>query len=142
MATKNSAKRNIKDADLIKSIALPAAASNSVVTDYIDTGARTAFGSAPVDVDLVLTVPALSTTILPDTRTATLTIEESDDSAFGSSTTIATLVMTGAGGVGAAAAELRRNLSTNSLRYVRGKVAFGASTTTGAALSAEFSLRV
>ncbi len=141
MSTKRATKRNIKDRDLLKTIALPAGASSNVVTDGLDTGERTAFGSAPSEVEMVLTVPALSTTILPDTRTATLTIEESATADFSSTTTLGTLVLTGASGAGAPnGGELRLPLSPHQLRYVRGKVAFGASTTTGAALSAEFAL--
>jgi hypothetical protein len=63
------------------------------------------------------------------------------DTDFGTPTTIGTKVITGAGGVGAAATELQISLPTECERYVRAKVTFGASTTTGAAVSAEFSLR-
>lgn len=141
MATKRAYKRNIKDRDLIKKFTLPAAASNSTTSAALDLGVRTAAGSLPSELELVLEIPALSATIAPDTRTVTLTIEESDAENFGSTTTTGTLVLTGAGGVGIAANELRVALSPHSKRYVRGKVAFGASTTDGSALEAEFSLR-
>lgn len=141
LAIKQAGRRNLRDAALRATIALPAAASTSVVTDGIDLGDRTT-RSVPPDVELVLKVPALSTTILPDTRTATLTIEASSSSSFaGTPETLRTLVLTGAGGVGVAvASELRVALPVDVDRYVRGKVAFGVSTTTGAALSAEFAV--
>jgi hypothetical protein len=53
-----------------------------------------------------------------------------------------TVTITGAGGVGVAVpTELRVSLSQDCPEFVRGKVTFGASTTTGAALSATFGLK-
>ncbi len=141
LAIKQASRRNLRDAALIASIALPAAASTTVVTAGIDLGDRT-LRSCPPDAELVLKVPALSTTILPDTRTATLTIEASSSSSFaGTPETLRTLVLTGAGGAGApSGGELRVALPVDVDRYVRGKVVFGASTTDGSALSAEFAV--
>lgn len=140
-ALRQGSRRNLRDAALRATIALPAAASTSVVTAGIDLGERTTRAIPPA-VELVLKVPALSTTILPDTRTATLTIEASSSSSFaGTPETLRTLVLTGAGGVGVAvASELRVALPPDVDRYVRGKVAFGASTTDGSALTAEFAV--
>lgn len=136
-------KFGMRDADLVKTKALPAAASTSVVTDGIDIGPNASF-RAVRDVDrmeMSLEVPALSAVILPDTKTCTLTIESDTDPNFGSPTTLGTLVLTGAGGAGAPnGGELRVTPTRTGEQYVRGKVAFGANTTDGSALKATFAL--
>ena len=142
MATKRAFQRNLRDKDLLKSFVLPAAASTTVISAIIDTDLRTAQGSFPDGVEAVVKTPALSTTIIPNAATATLSIEQSDDLAFGAGLVdiLATVVSTGAAGAGVAAAEARAMLGMGTKRYLRAKVAFGAGTTTGAALSAEFAL--
>lgn len=121
--------KSARDAELIETKALPAEASTSVVTDAID------IGSNGLPVEVVVEVPALSVVILPDASTSTATVEVSNDAAFADYDTIATGVQTGAGGAGAAALSVRAAVPP-VYRYVRAKVAFGASTTTGAAVSA------
>jgi hypothetical protein len=56
--------------------------------------------------EVLVSAPALSTTIAPDTRTMTYRIQHDTDSAFGTAATLVDnlIVQTGAGGVGAAAA--------------------------------------
>ena len=133
--------RQLRDAALLVTKALPASASSTVTTDPIDTGVRTARGIQPDGLEVVLTIPALSTTIAPDTRTVTLIIESSDASNFGSYETLRTVVVTGAGGVGVPTpTELRVTVPLDGKRYFRGKITFGASTTDGSALSAELAL--
>jgi hypothetical protein len=123
------------DANLVETKALPAAASSAITTDPIFMGA----GLEKVLPELELTTPALSATIVPDTRTATLTIEQCALENFGSGvTTIGTLVLTGAAGAGVAASALRARGIMLGGGWFRGKVAFGASTTDGSALSATF----
>lgn len=126
---------NNRDASLTETKALPAAASTSVVTDAIDIG-ENARG-----VDVAVEVPALSTTILPDTKTSTATVEVSNDATFATYDTIATQVQTGAGGAGAAALAFRATVPP-VYRYVRAKFAFGADTTTGAAVSGSIAVVV
>jgi hypothetical protein len=140
MATLRAFQRNIRDNDLRVTHVLPAAASTTVVTSAIDLGALTSGASSrPSGLELVLKVPLLNTTQLPDTRTLTLTIEASDDSAFGSGVDVlVTKVITGAGGVGAAADELRGAINSFTKRYVRGKAVTGASTGDQSAVVAEF----
>src|SRR4051794_8714278 len=77
----------MRDASIKVTKALPTAASGSVTSAGIDTG-KGSFGDQVADVEYLLTAPALTTTMLPDTRTATYIIEHDDDSAFG---TVATL---------------------------------------------------
>jgi hypothetical protein len=137
MATIPGFRRNLRDADLIETKALPAAASTSVQTDPIDTGVRTSRAIAS-PVEARLKIPALSTTIVPDTKTVTAIIEGAFDEAFTTPETLRSKVFTGAGGVGIDEVDLRIVLPDDCPRYVRGKVTFGADTTTGAAHEAEF----
>jgi hypothetical protein len=141
MATLRGHQRNLRDAALLAIIALPAGASTTVVTAAIDTGVRTARASFEDQTEAVLKFPALSTAIVPNASTVTLIIESSAVSNFATIDTLRTVVFTGAGGVGIPlGGELRTSLPSDCLRYVRGKVTFGASCTTGAALNAECAL--
>lgn len=139
MATRQAFQRNLRDADLRVTHVLPAAASTTIVTSGIDLGALTPQASRPDGLELVFKVPALDATALPNTRTLTLTIEASDDPAFGSGVDVlATKVITGAGGVGAAADEARCGVQSNTKRYVRGKGVTGVSAGDQSAVSGEF----
>jgi hypothetical protein len=72
-------------------------------------------------------------------RELSLTIEASDDPAFGSGVDVlATLVVTGAGGVGAAATEVRAGIATFTKQYARLKAVSGAGTGDQSAVVAEF----
>jgi hypothetical protein len=127
MATRQAFQKNLRDADLRVTRALPGAASTTVTSTPIDLGAISADGARDVNAELVGKVAALNTTQLPDTRTVTLTIEASDDSAFGSGVDVlGTKVVTGAGGVGAAASELRAGCrELHCARYARLKSVTG-----------------
>ena len=140
MATKTSLKRSLKDADLIETKALPAAASTAVSTDPIDTGVRTDRASPATGLGASLSVPALSATIVPNTKTVTLAIEASTTENFASSEVLREAVLTGAGGAGVSAARIDVTLPEDCPRYIRGTVTFGADTTTGAAKTAELAL--
>lgn len=135
----NEFARNIQDAALEPAVfALPAAASASTQSAVVDLGADT---YKPERVELQLSIPALSTTIAPDTKTVTLIIETSATSVFTAvDSTILSNVLTGAGGAGIAAANYRVRLPSNCARYVRGRVAFGANTTDGSALNGTFAV--
>lgn len=138
MAHENS--RNIQDV-LVNPVAfaLPAAASTSTNSTTLDLGADV---HDTETVELELSVPALSTTIVPDTRTVTYIIEASTTSNFAAiDQTLLQEVATGAGGVGVGAFNKRVRLPSNCARYVRWKITFGASTTTGAAVNATPSVR-
>lgn len=131
----NEFARNIVDANFSTTFALPASASSSTnQTSGFDLGADT---YKPENVEMELSVPALSTTIAPDTRTVTYIIESSAASNFGTiSQTIYTGTFTGAGGAGIGAQVIRVRIPSNCARYIRSKVTFGASTTDGSAVSA------
>lgn len=132
--------RNIQDASLNPAaFALPAAASSSTTSAAIDLGPDT---FKPEKLELELSVPALSTTIAPDTRTVTLIFETSTTSNFSAiARTILSTITTGAGGAGIGATKTRCRVPSDCERYVRAKVTFGASTTDGSALSATATLR-
>jgi hypothetical protein len=129
------------DAKLSVTRLLPAAASATVNSLGIDleTGTRSDFVAAT---EVLVSAPALSTTIAPDTRTMTYRIQHDTDSAFGTAATLVDnlIVQTGAGGVGAAAATARFKLPTNVKRYIRLQIVSGASTTDASALSATMQL--
>lgn len=139
---KQAYRKNLRDADLIKSIALPAAASTTVNTAALDLGDRTVRARQAADnLSICLKIPALSTTILPDTKTMTLSIVMSDSATFASGNeTLRSVVITGAGGAGAVAAEIRAALPEDHSRYIRGTIVSGALTTDASALTAELAL--
>lgn len=137
----NEFARNIQDASLNPAaFALPAAASTSTQSAVIDLGTDAV---KPANIELDLAIPALSTTIAPDTRTVTAIIETSTTSVFTAvDTTIFSKILTGAGGAGIGAQTgLRCRIPSNSARYVRAKITFGASTTDASAVSATLTAR-
>lgn len=111
--------RNIKDANLIQSRALPNGA-NTVTSSPIDLelGSRSDFVA---DAELLIEAPALAVGQLADTTTITYSIESDDNSSFTSATVYIAnaLVQTGAGGAGAAAATARYGLPSTAERYYR-----------------------
>lgn len=130
--------RNLKDANLLKTFALPAAASTSTQSAVIDLGADT---FKPEGVEAILSVPALTVTMAPDTRTATYIIETSTTSVFTAvDQTILSEVFTGAGGDGIRAAVSRCRLPSDCARYIRAKITFGASMVDSSTVTATFSL--
>lgn len=135
----NEYARNIQDASLNPSaFALPSTASSSTTSSAIDLGADTV---KPENLELELSVPALSDTIAPSTKTVTYIWETSSASNFGTvARTIASVTYTGAGS-GVSAAKLRCRVPSDCERYVRAKVTFGAGTTDGSAVSATPTIR-
>jgi hypothetical protein len=131
--------RNQVDALHSATFALPASASTSTSQATVfDLGT---YVFKPENVEVEISVPALSATIAPDTRTATYIIESSTLVGFGTtSQTLFSEVFTGAGGAGIPAQTKRVRLPSDCARYLRGRVAFGASMTSGAAVSATIRL--
>jgi len=134
---------NVRDASMAKENALPAAASTTVNGTAMDLGPLTGISSRSENVEALLSAPALTTTILPDTRTMTYSLEACADSAFGSGVvTLAgsCIVQTGAGAAGAAAATFRAKIPGNCPRYLRAKAVSGASTTDASAVKMKLEL--
>lgn len=108
--------RRLQDASLIKTKVLPAAAAANY-SDSLDLGSTTL---GPVADGIELDISIEATPSLVDDKTITLTVKDSaDDSTFTAIPSLATLVQTGAGGVGAAAASRRIKLPPSTRRYIR-----------------------
>lgn len=121
--------RQIQDALLTVTRALPGSGA-TVSSTAIDLGQTTA-DSINELVDLLLTVPAVPS--LANSETITFTFEDSaNNSSFAAITGLSTLVLTGAGGTGAAASSRRVKLPPATRRYVRvtavGSASSGANT--------------
>jgi len=108
------ATRTIRDDDLSVTTALPAAAANADSAS-LDLGA---FSIAALEnTELEISIPA--TPDLTDDDTITLTVQDSaDDSTFATVTELEPLVVTGAGGAGAAAASIKYRLPSSTRRYI------------------------
>lgn len=132
---------NLRDANLIKSDAMPNGASTTKAGTALDLGnALTARGVRLAECELLLTMPALSTTMAPDTRTMTYSIESSSTSTFDAATTLWSLQKAGASGAGIAADTFRMKIPSNCDRYVRAKAVSGASTTDASTVSMKLEL--
>ena len=113
--------RNLKDAELIRTVALPAAGADTA-TAGIDLG-QVPPNEFRFEIELVL--PALPD--LADTKKTTVTLEDSEDgSAFAPVVGLAALEVTGAGGAGAAAVTRRVRPPAHLRRYLRAKAAVEA----------------
>lgn len=135
--------RNVQDKAVNPAaFALPSSASSSTTSAGIDLGTAAGNNFRPEGIELELSVPALNATIVPDTRTVTYIIESSTTSNFAAiDQTLLSEVQTGASSAGVGAFLKRVRLPSNCARYVRFKVTFGASTTTGAAVNATGTVR-
>lgn len=116
--------RRLADANLTKTKVLPAAnAANASAS--IDLGS-TVLGPAADNIEVLISIPA--TPSLADTKSITLTLKESaDDSTFAAIPGVGTLVVTGSGGAGAAAASRSLRLPSTTRRYLRLDAAVEAS---------------
>jgi hypothetical protein len=129
---------NLKDTLLKLTRALPGAASTAVTSaTALDLGHGTS-GNPLFKGELLLTYPAVTTTMVPDTRTMTYDIIESANSDLSSPNVIApgVVVQTGAGGAGAAGGTFRFKPASNARRYYGLRITSGASTTDSSTVSA------
>lgn len=126
----------VGDAALRKSKALPNGAA-SITSDAIDLGQGP--GAANVaDYEIYLEAPALNATQLPNTQTMTYDLVTSANADMSSPTVVqaGALVQTGAGGVGAAAAEIGLRLPLEAERYVGVKATNSGAGNASASLAA------
>lgn len=123
----------LRDKSLIQTKALPNGAT-STVTDGFDL--ESASGEFLADVELELSVPALTATEVADTQTITYTVEMSTTSGFDVATAIGTLAAV-TGSTGVAATVKRFRLPSTVQRYVRVKA-----TKTGASNASTASMTV
>lgn len=125
--------RNLKDASLIVTTALPAQ-NTTGNTASLDLGVGNFDG-----ISLRVNVPA--TPSLANSQTLTITIQDSaDNSSFAAVAQYETIVMTGAGGVGSAAVERTYPLTPSIRRYVRISVAASATAGDNTAVSSTYAL--
>jgi len=111
----------LKDAELIRTVALPAAATTAT-TDPFNLIQKPPH-ECHFEVELAL--PALPS--LADTKKATITLEDSEDGiTFATIAALATMEVTGVGGAGAAAAIRKVRLPSDVRQYIRAKVAVDA----------------
>ncbi|XHR27544.1 MAG: hypothetical protein ACFUZC_16560 [Chthoniobacteraceae bacterium] len=122
--------RNTIDANLIRSIALPAAGA-SAYSASIDVGT----GPHVEKIEFRVEIPATASLASGKNVTAKLQ-SSSDDSTYTDIAELASLVVTGASSGGGAAALREYQLPTSALRYVRLSVAVDASGGDNTAISA------
>ena len=111
----------LKDAELIHTVALPAAAATAT-TDPFNLIQKPPH-ECHFEVELAL--PALPS--LADTKKATVTLEDSeDDTTFATIAALASLEVIGAGGAGASTITRKVRLPSDVRQYIRAKVAVEA----------------
>lgn len=123
----NEFNRRRQDADVNPAAkALPASAAGTEVTASIDLDDNT---NAHIDdsVELEITSPVLDATELPDGETVTYKIEGSTDDISFSDVCASALVVTGAGGVGAAKTTKRVGIASDGVQFIRGSATSSAS---------------
>lgn len=129
--------RYLKDAELIKAKALPAAGATAY-TDAIDF-AMAAIGPRGDDIEAELAVPALPA--LAEGKKFTLRLQDSDDGvAFADIPELAALELTGAVGGGAAATTRFVRLPRTARRYLRASLTVEAAGGDNTAVEAALSL--
>ncbi|MEI8196167.1 MAG: hypothetical protein WCI73_09690 [Phycisphaerae bacterium] len=132
--------KELRDAILKLTLALPNGAANATTSPAIDTGAssggNTALSGQDGLTEYLLSVPALTTTQQPDAKTLKYDIIWADNAALTTNPVTyiaAAITQTGAGGAGAAAATFRFRLPSTAKRYVGFKATGSASGDSSAA---------
>ena len=129
---------NLQDTALSVSVALPAASGTAHtsaidltenVNQYVGISNTADFLA---QAEAIVTIPALTTTQLPDADTFTYTLEHSASSGSGYST-LASWTQTGAGGAGDAGSTKRFRFAENVSRYTRLTIVSGSGTAATAA---------
>lgn len=108
---------DVKDASLKITRALPAS-TTAVTSTAFDTGKCTTLGKQLADVEFLVSAPALTATQLPDTKTMTYDIIESDNADLSTPSVLQSAVITQTGDTGAAAATNRFKIPTDAKRYI------------------------
>ncbi len=129
---------HVRDGSLKSSDALPAAAG-LVNGTAIDLGPLTETSSRSEQVELLLTAPALNVAQLPNTVTATYSLQMSNSSNMASPQSLGNSVIVQTGSNGAASTTFRFKVPSNALRYIGAAVttAAGAGNCAAAAMTLE-----
>jgi hypothetical protein len=132
-ATPNSP--SVRDATLKSTDALPNAASTTVNGTAIDLGPITGISARSELCEVLLTAPAVTDTMVPNTKTMTYHLETSATSNFASATRVvaSAIVQTGAGS-GVVTSNYRWKIPSTCQRYLRAVAVSGANTTNAAAV--------
>lgn len=127
----------LKDAAMRGERALPSAASTTVDGAALDLRVS-AKGDFLAQVEFQLSAPAVTATMVPDTRTQTYSIIHSDNADLSAPVVLmpSVIVQTGAGGAGAAAASYAFKVPTDVKRYLGVRIVSGVSTTDASAVKA------
>jgi len=132
---------DVQDKLLTSVVALPDGAASTYSADFDQAGAvQSGKQRFTALCELHVSIPALSTVQLPDTKTITFAVCAGASAAPTTVIADAILVLTGAGGVGCAAAVVRFRLPTDVARYVRIK-ATGVATVAGSTANMTVTLR-
>ena len=134
----------VQDASLNPAaIALPAGAATTVDGASVDMGTANSDDLNPrlEQFEFDIAIPALDATAMPNTRTLSISIEDSDDDLTFVAIATDILILTGAGGVGTSAASVRYRLKTDARRYIRVSAVTGAGTGSLAASDMTVTLR-
>lgn len=121
MAGQTVFSRNLSDQDLIVEGALP----NGAATSY-SPAIKLGPGVHPDGIELLVSIPAATTSEAPDTRTLTVDIVAGDTATPTTAASVAQ-VLTGAGGVGFGAAEFRFKIAPQAGDYIRARFVGGTS---------------
>lgn len=109
--------------------ALPASTSAVTSASAIDTRKATTSGRQLAKMELLISAPAVTQSQLPDAKTFTYDLVQSDNSDLSSPSVLASALITQTGSTGAAAATKRHRLPTDAKRYIGLKVTPSASGT-------------
>jgi len=125
--------RNIRDADLIITKAIPAQNTNE------NSSALTLGATFPENAQVEVAIPA--TPSLANGQTITVALQDSADNAsFAAIPELATLVVTGAGGTGGPAATRTVHLPPSARKFIRMNIAASATAGNNTAVSATMGL--
>lgn len=133
---------NVRDANLKITLTLPNQASNTVNSGNSIDSECTSAADFVARTEMLISAPALNTTVLPDTKTMTYALLASANSNMAGAVIVlnSAIVQTGASGAGSAAKTVRYKLPTDIAltygRYIGLQAVSGANTTNAATLSA------
>jgi hypothetical protein len=134
----NPINRQIQDASLLVTQALPAQNTTAASTGSLNLGSAVA-GIGTEKADFLLSIPA--TPSLANGQTITCTVQDSADNVtFAALAGVGQLIVTGAGGIGAAAASILAQLPPGTRAFVNVTVTTSATAGNNTAVSYTFQL--
>jgi len=137
----NTSSPGLRDASLQVNLTLPSGTS-AVTSTGIDTGLRGPNDFFPEGFEFLIEAPSLNTSQLPDGKTMSYSIAHSPNADMSGATVQYTnvLVQTGAGGIGAVAAQARAKLPHGPIGQYVGLIATPSASGAGDASAAKATL--